>query len=119
MTFFALNYTVSLPRARKVAKVFSQIIAGRLEGSVVWITWQPRDFCSIRCAFSFILCVRAFLIAYIKMVMAVVIFTGSHLQGAGEITVRLLLRAGENQLLLDCLLLLANDKPRGGSAKWR
>jgi len=35
---------------------------------------------------------REFLIAYIKMVMAVVIFTVSHLQGEAEITVLLLLR---------------------------
>ena len=39
---------------------------------------------------------REFLIAYIKMVMAVVIFTVSHLQGEAEITVLLLLKAGEN-----------------------
>lgn len=28
-------------------------------------------------------------------------------------------RASENQLLFGCLLLLANNNPRGGHAKWR
>lgn len=62
---------------------------------------------------------REFLIAYIKVVMAVVIFTVSYLQGEVEITVLLLLRAIENSLLFGCLLLLANNNPRGGHAKWR
>lgn len=51
--------------------------------------------------------------------MAVVIFTVSYLQGEVEITVLLLLRAIENSLLFGCRLLLANNNPRAGHAKWR
>lgn len=39
------------------------------------------------------------------MVMAVVIFTVLHLQGEAEITVLLLLRASENELLFDPSLI--------------
>lgn len=42
---------------------------------------------------------REFLIAYIKTIVPVVIFTVLHFQGEAEITVLLLLRASENWLL--------------------